>query len=137
MPYTALLYASRKPGTSPAQFREHWENKHLPLVKSLSGPDFPLSHTRYYLQRSEDPIGSGGPANRNTPAAVLAGLQEDFDHDGFAILTFEDEAAFQRFYGKVSEATAAAKIAADEENFLDRTKLMIVLIGETTTTRRD
>ncbi|OCL04255.1 hypothetical protein AOQ84DRAFT_122374 [Glonium stellatum] len=135
MPFSVLLFASRKPGLSPAAFRDHWENKHVPLVKSITGSHFPISHTRRYIARTEGGS-SGGPANPETPAVVLVGKQEDFDYDGIAELTFSDESAFQTFFGIVSAPDAAAKISEDEDQFLDKSKLKAVVIGDTTVTNK-
>lgn len=37
MTYSILIFAYRKPGTTPEQFRAHYEGKHVPLVKEISG----------------------------------------------------------------------------------------------------
>lgn len=41
MTYSVLIFAYRKPGTTPEQFRAHYEGKHVPLVKELSGEYVP------------------------------------------------------------------------------------------------
>jgi hypothetical protein len=38
----------RRSGITPHQFKEHFETVHIPLLKSVVGEDFPLSHTRHY-----------------------------------------------------------------------------------------
>lgn len=132
MPYSVLIFAYRKPALSPAQFRAHYESSHLPLVESLAGPLFPRTHTRHYLQRADH-----GP---DYAATVLVGTQADFAYDALAELVFDDEAAFQAFFARVSEPAVAAKIAADEELFLDRAKMRVVVQGDvvvTTGGRRD
>lgn len=45
MAYTILIFAYRKPGTTPEQFRMHYENNHMPLVREIGGEHFPNSHT--------------------------------------------------------------------------------------------
>lgn len=133
MPYRILIFAYRKRGTSPSQFKTHYETRHVPLLKAITGPLFPKSHVRRYVQRA-----SGGrdspPNNGNYPATVLIGSQSDFDYDAIAELTFKDEAAFQAFFAKVNEPEAAAKIAKDEEQFLDRARMRVVVLGDCTTT---
>ncbi|KAI1190711.1 EthD domain-containing protein [Nemania serpens] len=136
MPYSILLFASRKPGVSPEKFKSHYDGTHVPLVRELTGAYFPLSHTRRYLHRSENQADGNTARNLSTPATVIIGTQEDFDYDAIAELTFEDEAAFQTFYGIVQQPENAAKIAADEENFLDRSRLTAVVVGDTSETRR-
>jgi uncharacterized protein (TIGR02118 family) len=128
MTYSILIFAFRKPGTTPAEFKAHYEGSHVPLVKSIAGPLFPISHIRTYLHRTD---------SDEYPASVLVGGQADFQYDAFAELTFKDEAAFGAFFGTVSSPENAAKIAADEELFLDRSKMTVVLVGDRTSTSGD
>ncbi|KAK9422224.1 putative EthD domain-containing protein [Seiridium unicorne] len=120
MTHSILIFAYRKPGTTPEQFRAHYEGSHVPLVKELAGAHFPLSHTRRYIHRTE----GQGETERNAqnPATVLIGTQVDFDYDAFAELTFEDVSAFQTFMGIMQKPENAERIAADEEKFLDRSR---------------
>jgi hypothetical protein len=133
MTYSILIFASRKEGTHPAEFKNHYETSHVPLIKSLAGPLFPISHTRTYLHRSKDEA-DNEPAY---PATVLVGSQADFQYDAFAELKFKDEAAFGAFYGCVTSSENAAKIAADEELFLNRGKMSVVVVGDCTSTSCD
>ena len=125
MPFTVLIYAYRKPGTTPAAFRSHYESSHVPLVQSLTGAHFPQSHKRIYIQRSEDT-----DAINNYPATVLVGTQPDFQYDAIAELTFGDAAKFQTFMGIVGQGDAKEKITQDEEMFLDRGRMTAVVVGE-------
>ncbi|KAI0424466.1 EthD domain-containing protein [Xylaria sp. FL1042] len=136
MPYSVLIFAYRKPGTTPNQFKAHYEGVHVPLIRDLAGASFPLSHTRRYLHRSENQTDGNTARNPSTPATVLLGTQDDFDYDAITELTFEDAAAFQTFFGLMQQPEIAAKIAADEETFLDRTRMPVVVLGDTTETRR-
>ena len=61
MTVSILLLAYRKPGTTPEQFQAYYEEKHVGLVKELAGEDYPLSHTRRYIQRVE----GAGTTERN------------------------------------------------------------------------
>ncbi|KAI0817134.1 EthD domain-containing protein [Xylaria sp. FL0064] len=144
MPYSVLIFAYRKFGTTPAQFKAHYEGTHVPLIHKLTGANFPLSHTRHYLhrteqqqqQQAEEGKGNNTARNPTTPATVLIGTQEEFDYDAFAELTFEDEAAFQAFFALTQQPEIAEKIAADEELFLDRARMTVVVKGDTTVTER-
>lgn len=134
MSVRVIIYAYRKPGLDLQTFKDRYE-AHIELVKRLSGDDFPLSHKRMYVARTtiENPqTGENNNSTRNalTPATVLVGQQTDFDFDAYAELTFADQVAFQRFSAKVMAPEAAAQIAADEEGFLDRSKLGIALLGD-------
>ncbi|GAP91123.1 putative dimeric alpha-beta barrel [Rosellinia necatrix] len=136
MPYSVLIFAYRKPGTTPEQFRAHYEGTHVPLVRELTGANFPLSHTRHYLHRTERQAEGNTARNPGTPATVLIGAQEEFDYDAFAELAFEDEAAFQAFFALTQQPENAERIAADEELFLDRARMTVVLKADTTVTER-
>lgn len=135
MTHTVLIFAYRKPGSTPEQFRAHYEGKHVPLVKEIAGEHFPLSHTRRYIHRSEG-TGEGTERNAKYPATVLLGSQVDFDYDAFAELTFTDVTHFQNFFAATQQPENAARIAADEENFLDRSKMPVVVLGETVSTTK-
>lgn len=137
MPIKALIYAYRKPGLTPTDFKTHYE-AHVTLLKSLAGDDFPLSHKRHYVSRANVETAPEGASTRNalTPATVLVGQQSDFDFDAYAEVTFADQAAFEAFSAKVYAPDAAAQIRADEEKFLDREKLGIVLLGEVVETTK-
>ncbi|KAI1302259.1 EthD domain-containing protein [Xylaria venustula] len=141
MTYSVLLFTYRKPGTTPSQFKSHYEMQHMPLVRSLAGATFPLSHTRRYLHRSEHPDGTTTTTtttarNRLTPATVLIGSQEDLDYDAFGELTFKNEAAFQSSFARFREPGIQVKLAADEEMFLDRARSSVVTLGDVTVTRK-
>ncbi|ROW11983.1 hypothetical protein VPNG_05169 [Cytospora leucostoma] len=135
MTYSVLIFAYRKPGTTPEQFRAHYEGSHVPLVKEIAGEHFPLSHTRRYLHRTESKV-EDTERNANSPATVLSGTQAEFDYDAIAELTFADAGAFQTFFGLVQQPENAARIAADEEKFLDRSKVPVVVLGETLVTTK-
>ncbi|TGJ85979.1 hypothetical protein E0Z10_g2772 [Xylaria hypoxylon] len=137
MGYSVIVFAYRKPGTTPEQFKAHSEGSHVPLIREIAGPTFPLSHTRRYLHRTEKQTSTNTVSNANTPATVLIGSQAEFDYDSFAELTFEDESACQAFFGVMQQPGNAARIAADEEKFLDRARLTAVVLGDTTETRRN
>lgn len=139
--YRILFFAFRKPGTTPAQFRTHYEENHMTKIKEMTGQHFPLSHVRRYIHRtsvaSVSPDNGATERNANTPATILSGTQADFDYDAIVEMTFEDEEAFQAFYGILKEPENAKWIADDEETFLDRTKLPpVVVLGDITSQER-
>lgn len=138
MTYRLLYLAYRKPGTSPAHFRAHYENIHMPKIKQMTGHLFPLSHVRKYVHRTATSTNNEcTERNSDTPATVLSGVQADFDYDALVEMTFEDEAAFQAFYGMLSEPGNAEWIARDEETFLDRVKAPpVVVLGDVTSLER-
>ncbi|KAJ5176256.1 uncharacterized protein N7482_002133 [Penicillium canariense] len=131
MSVKVFIYAYRKHGLSLEDFKTHYE-AHVDLVKRISGDDFPISHKRSYVLRNPVEVAAEGTSERNalTPATVIVGQQSDFEFDAYAELTFADQAAFQAFGAKVYAPDAAAQIAADEEKFLDKSKLGIVMLGD-------
>lgn len=107
----------------------------MPLLQKLTGPLFPKHFTRRYLARTERK-GFGGPANRDHPLLVLRGSLEEFDFDGVADLTFDSEKAFHDFYRCIYESGAAAKLAEDEDLFLEPGTMKMVVVGETICTTK-
>ncbi len=103
---------------------DHWENKHVPLLKSLSGPRFPLSHTRHYLSR--------GPSAPEYPLNVVHGNPTAFDCDAFTVVMFENEAAFEEFLPTMSRP----EVLEDEDRFTVREKMRAVILGAINTTKR-
>lgn len=134
MTFTILVFLYRKPGSTMEHFINYYEDTHIQVLRSITGPDFPASHTRHYTQRTEANT-PGGPANPTTPATLFQGKQEDVDFDCVAEITFEDHAAFQRFFKAISSPEGGAKLKGDELNFLDPTKSTVVARGAVHVTR--
>ncbi|KAI4157543.1 MAG: hypothetical protein LQ342_008196 [Letrouitia transgressa] len=124
MPYTILLFLYRKPGSSFAAFKDHYENTHMPLLQSIGGRFFPKTHTRHYLPRSD-----------GQSADIMKGAAEDFDYDAMAELVFEGEAEWKAFLGVLTEKENKERVERDEEVFQDRGRLRAVMVGESFVTR--
>jgi hypothetical protein len=114
-PITILLYCYRLPTLSPIEFRTYCEEKHVPLVKSLLGAEHPLTHTRYYT---------------NKDSGFLVGTPVPDDPDLIAVITFESEDAMQKSMTKRRSDGIREIIEADEEKFMDRSKVKVVSVGE-------
>lgn len=54
----------------------------------------------------------------------------ELDCDCISEVTFQDEAHFHTFYRNIYAKENAAIIARDEENFLERGKTRIIVVGE-------
>ncbi|KAJ4243854.1 hypothetical protein NW762_014734 [Fusarium torreyae] len=125
MTFTVLLFASRKKGLAPAQFKDYLENTHIPLLKQTFGPLFPISHTRRYLDRAnEEPY----------DATVLVGTQDQFTYDVVSELVFAEKADFEAFFAKYKDPEVAPIIQEDEKDFLDASNMTAVILGKTCTT---
>ncbi|GME48448.1 EthD domain-containing protein [Neofusicoccum parvum] len=133
MPYTVLIFAYRKPGLTPEEFKNHYENVHVPLIKSIAGDKFPLSHTRSYIHRTESKEDQGN----SFPATVLAGTQDDFCYDAISEMKFKDVAAFQQFHQVLGQGENGPRMDADNKAFLDLAKLRMVMLGDVVQTTND
>lgn len=117
MTFSIILHVPRRPDLDPEAFQHYWEKRHIPLLKSLVTHDFPLSHTRHYVERSPvlDPaLDQPYPAIQQAPAAGHV--------DGVAVLTFANKAHYERF---------RAKIEKNEQTFEEDMKAFVDLRGVT------
>lgn len=115
---------------SPAEFRDHYENTHMPLLLSLMGSAFPTTHTRYYITRTPKDPSSSDITNANHVATVYGGKPEDFDYDVYAELVFESIEKWEAFAQRLGEIRAAEDgiFHADELAFLDVSKGKVVVV---------
>ncbi|MCJ1324917.1 hypothetical protein MMC10_001579 [Thelotrema lepadinum] len=121
MPTKVMLLFGRIDSITPAAFKDHFENVHIPLIKSLVGEDFPVKHTRMYLERTED-----GPND----ASVWIGGQDDFKFDVAAQMTFADEEHWKRFMAKATDPEVQKILHEDDEKFSDRSKTRAVTLRD-------
>jgi hypothetical protein len=109
MTIKVLWMLKRKPGISPAQFREHYERSHAAIARKYVG-HLLISYTRNYQTEAW-----GGTAT--DPGGFR---QRQFDFDCITELVMADEAAFEEM-GRIFAAPAAsAELIEDEREFLDR-----------------
>ncbi len=94
-------------------------------IQEMAGAHFPQSHTRRYIQRTD-----------GENATVLVGSQTDFDYDVLAEMIFEAEETWKAFYDTLCIEENAKWIEEDEKNFFDRTRVRVVVLGETEITER-
>ncbi|KAK8068982.1 hypothetical protein PG994_005598 [Apiospora phragmitis] len=123
--YQLLMIGRRRQDLTPAQFRDHYENVHIPLMRNLTGDTFPLSHERHYIRRD----GGDGDGSSTFPAAVLVGTsQTAVDYDAVAILTYRDKAHFDANWAFFEDPETSKIIAADEAKFsgVDQRRLSAV-----------
>ena len=132
MVFRVIIFSSRKPGVSPAEFQECYDTKHIPLLKRLTGSAFPTSHVRRYIARPPVESAPEGANERNTesPAIVIWGKQSDFDYDVISELTFPNQTAFQAFGAALNAPDTIKEISAMEETFMDMTQNSAVVLGD-------
>jgi len=107
MTYTIIYFMCRKPGLSLEEFKDHYQNKHLPLFKDMLDNVKPINRTAHYLK----PDNTGPPAGANA-----------VEYDCITFLEFRDENHFNEFSEFVNASRHDAEIVADEEVFADMSK---------------
>lgn len=118
--FQLLMIGRRRQDLTPEQYRDHYENVHIPLMMNLTGDTFPVTHERHYVKRTKD-CGSGdeGPS---WPAELLMGEQDDFYFDAVAILTWRDKAHFDANWAFFEDPEFGRIIAEDEAKFSESVK---------------
>ncbi|KAF1998210.1 hypothetical protein P154DRAFT_536626 [Amniculicola lignicola CBS 123094] len=134
MPYTVVAFETRKLGMTPEAYEDHKENIHMPLVKSIVGDAFPLSHSRYYLKRNS----GAAEVEKGTEALpfVLYGTAEDFNYDCMIVMVFEDFSHFIRFKEAFDNTPRKAELEEDMEKFIIQSKLKAVVTEDARVTPR-
>lgn len=124
MTYTVFMFITRKPGMSPEAFIDHYENKHLPLVREVFGDQAPVRHTRHYVKRAPaGPEGDGFP-----PPLVFAGDAATIDYDCIVKVELRDEAHYQAFNEIVANNPRKKETDEDLAAFVDRSKVRVVAV---------
>ncbi|MGQ2933590.1 MAG: EthD domain-containing protein [Sphingopyxis sp.] len=98
---------------SRADFIEYYETRHAPLVRELM-PNI-IGYRRNYVQAD------GGIAFELAPA---------FDYDAITEILFRDRAAYDEALAVLMSPANAARMAEDEERFLDRNRTRMVVVNE-------
>jgi hypothetical protein len=116
--FKLVNFLTRKPGMSPAAFREHYENSHVPIALRT----FPqiVEHRRNY------PLEGG--------AFFPEGIAQPWDC--ISEIWFADRRGFDDLMKFMSDPALNTEVAKDGECFLDGSKCAMLLVDETTSTRR-
>jgi hypothetical protein len=139
MTYTVVALIKRKQGITPAQFREHYDSIHVPLLKALVGSAFPLTHIRNYVAQTS--AGSNSLPEINSCAedfspVLIFGDPSAVNYDSITMMTWEDKAAFDRFNHAFNQPEVLEKMAEDDEHYRDSNfNLAYVIDGSVTTGR--
>ena len=108
---------SRRPGMSRDDFIDYYETKHVPLI--LRYVTQVADYRRSYVLPSEAiSLSEKSPEGAMPPFDVIT--------EGW----FKDRHAFDAMRASLAEPEAAARVAADEANFLDRGRMMAFLVDE-------
>lgn len=115
MAFKIKAFLTRKPGMSPAAFRAHYEERHVPLALAT----FPeiIRHQRNYVA----PEGMMFPPQIGMP-----------QWDAVSDIWFADRAGFDAMLARLGTPATAA-VAADEAMFLDRDRCGMMIVEEVDT----
>ena len=100
--FNVLVFGTMAPHLTLPEYKNHYNNIHVPLVRNLTGENFPPLHTRYYV---------GG-----TPAFVNASAKVDWD--SMAVMSFRDQAQAVGFMGVLGREDVKEVVRRDEEEFM-------------------
>ena len=99
-----VIFIRRRPGMAAAAFREHWRERHAPLIVKLPG-------IRRYVQNA--PLDEAYPAGEPP-------------FDGVAESSFDDTQAMKA----LAKSPEYAAVLADEPNFIDRPNMGSIITEE-------
>ena len=114
MTHTILIFIHKKPGVPSPEFETIYETKQLPIVREITGEDFPLFRKRGYVQRKT--------SNHDSENELT-------DYDCVAELIFENEAHFDRFQKKLGTEEGKKKLKDVEKTFMDVKRTSSVIWG--------
>ncbi|KAL6703358.1 hypothetical protein ACN47E_009700 [Coniothyrium glycines] len=135
MPLTILIFYTRRQDVTPAHFVSYMEENHVPLIREVMGPHWPLKYTLRYVVRVDTGAGdrlgattaSRSRANADAPV-VLVGSSEDLDWDVMGEMVFRDELHLQQALALMN-SPGGQRVKEDEAIFTVPDKLRVVLIG--------
>lgn len=115
-----LIFLARKQGTTPEFFKNYMETKHVPLIRSITGSHFALSHTRNYLITPD-----------SEPREMsLTGLITDIVFDAVTEIVFRDEDHFSAHLELINKPENTIAREKDEAEFLNRGATRFVRVSE-------
>lgn len=115
---------SKKPGMSFEDFRDYYETRHVPLLMDLI-PRFAGYRRNFVIP--DGGVGAAHIENAPPPPAF----------DVITEVWFEDQAAFERLTNDLKNPAIGDRIARDEENFFDRSRMIIFAMDEYITPAKD
>jgi hypothetical protein len=114
--FKVLAFLTRKSGVSRKEFRRYYEQCHVPLIRGSVAAQFQY---RRNFMNSDDPLSRGA---------------EDFDFDVVTELEFSDREAFVAWSSTLRAPGSVERVAADEDKFLDRSRIRICVVDCRTST---
>ncbi|KAJ9610298.1 hypothetical protein H2200_005075 [Cladophialophora chaetospira] len=123
-----LCFTVRKPGMSFQDYKAYYEQHHSKNIYDFLGDDSPATYSRHYVERPSDGDSSHIAAH-GAPAIFLTGQPENFVFDAVTIMTWENEEAYISMTKKFTDPDVVSRFTADEEVFLDRSKVVLMSVG--------
>ena len=111
--YKILMFMKRKPGLSMEQFRDYYENSHVPLALKYS------QSVARYVRRYIEP----------QPHAE-SGTCEELPYDVITELWFDDEATWRGTVDYLANNVMPDEIVTDEANLFDRSTMRFATVVE-------
>jgi hypothetical protein len=121
-----IFMFKRKPGLTHAQFRNHYETSHVPLVHKYLSHLF-VDYRRNYVTGA---LGQSAQTDRTPPT------EQDIGFDAITELWFEDEAAVAEMRAITADEAIGRLFYEDELKFFDRAACRIVTCEEIIDSRR-
>ncbi len=106
--YKMLIFARRRAGMSRIEFRDYYENKHVPLVMKYA------AGMKHYVRRYIEP----------TPGIP------DPDYDVVTETWFADKATLDAVLGVMARDAMPADVIADEMNLFDRSSFRFYAVTD-------
>jgi hypothetical protein len=125
MPYHMLAFLCKHPSLTTDQFITYYETHHIPLIISVSGALFPTTYKRRYTYLEQS-------ANAGSQPGVLLHCGNGMGYDCVTELVFEDRQASVKWMRMME---ASEEVKRDKEVFLDRGRMLVVVVEEFATAR--
>ncbi|KAF2016113.1 hypothetical protein BU24DRAFT_422450 [Aaosphaeria arxii CBS 175.79] len=129
MPYTIVIFLSRKPGLSLSTFQNDYETVHIPLLKKVVGDEFPLSHTRHYVDRTD--------AKARQDDDYLFVSQDSFEYDVVTVYTFANRAHWMRFLERCESNLNIGRLKESENRLIREDGIRMIRMGDTRSTGKN
>src|ERR1700731_1306740 len=114
-----IILLKRKPGVTPEEFRQYYENHHVPLVMRHTG-HFTQAYRRHYpsleFARADSDRTSGDFREAALTAPTLDCITE---------VAFADRSAADAMFAALAEPELRQIVAEDEARFIDRASMRV------------
>jgi hypothetical protein len=120
--FKAMVFLKRKAGITRQQFKEHYEKVHAPLFHKHFPPipDYRRNYPVY-----DDPMTFMGAFDNASE------LQDNaLNYDVITEVSFEDRKGLEELYRLLRSTELSKIIADDEDNFLDRNAMRVLVVEE-------